>query len=202
MCQVIVRSRFARTKWELFCRSIVGDPVHMDVVLVKPKTVQARFCYSAYMQQNFDMIHMDRGLLLDESMENQVIDITETEFDACSRFMNKMVEKGTGYDYVDAMLLLPASKLVSKTVVSSAVVDTAPAKHNKVFCSQSVVLMLRECLESTKDARHRELVDALQGINSRIASPKDVYTILNNHPHTSKISNEELAKLANTDYAT
>ena len=42
-CKVIVRSRHAHTPWEKLCKLVVGDPVHMDIVLAKPQSSSARF---------------------------------------------------------------------------------------------------------------------------------------------------------------
>jgi hypothetical protein len=38
-CKVIVRCRHARSTWERMVRMVVGDPVHLDVVLFKVCTV-------------------------------------------------------------------------------------------------------------------------------------------------------------------
>jgi hypothetical protein len=59
-CKVIVRSRHASSAWERFVRSVVGDPVHLDVVLVKEGSAGGRFCFSSYMNQKFEMVMMDR----------------------------------------------------------------------------------------------------------------------------------------------
>lgn len=50
-CKIIIRSRLAQTPWEKLCRAVVGEPVHMDVVLAKPQSSSQRFCFSSYMNQ-------------------------------------------------------------------------------------------------------------------------------------------------------
>lgn len=62
---------------------------------------------------------------------------------------------------------------------------------SKIFCSQSVVLMLRECLDEEAGA-HKELVQRLKRMNSRLVSPRMVFNHLSVHPLTRVISNEEL----------
>lgn len=63
----------------------------------------------------------------------------------------------------------------------------------KVFCSQSVVLMLRNCLDPS--GIHGGLVDSLKNLNSRLTSPKMVHDRLVAHPFTYDISNKELRML-------
>ena len=113
-CKLIIRSRHARTRWEKLCKMVVGDPVHMDIVLAKCNSHSARFCFSAYVNQVFEMCMMDRGMIMDESMENHCLEITDEEYDACMKFLQDLVENKTKYDYVDALLLMPmAPKVLS-----------------------------------------------------------------------------------------
>ena len=111
-CKVIIRSRHARTPWEKLCKLVVGDPVHMDIVLAKPQSSSARFCFSSYVNQEFEMCLMDRGLLFDESMANQCLDVTEEEYERCMAFVQCLVDRKTKYDYVDALVLMPMAPKV------------------------------------------------------------------------------------------
>lgn len=111
-CKVIIRSRHACSTWEKFVKTVVGDPVHMDVVLVKEGSAGARFCFSSYMNQKFEMIMMDRGLVYDKNVSNMTLDITEDEHERCTRFMMTLVEKAS-YDYFDAMVLMPMAPKVT-----------------------------------------------------------------------------------------
>jgi hypothetical protein len=111
-CQVVVRSRHASTTWERFVRTVVGDPVHLDVVLVKEGSAGKRFCFSSYMNQKFEMIMMDKETLSrDKNVSNMVLHVTEEEHDRCTRFMMSLVDKAS-YDYLDAMLIMPMAPKV------------------------------------------------------------------------------------------
>jgi hypothetical protein len=116
-CKVIIRSRHARTPWEKICKMVVGDPVHMDIVLAKPNSSSARICFSSYVNQEFEMHPMDASLIFDESMVNQCLDITEDEYNACIRYMLELVQGGTKYDYMDALLLMPMAPKVNSLFV-------------------------------------------------------------------------------------
>lgn len=65
---------------------------------------------------------------------------------------------------------------------------TDPAKISSVFCSQAVVLAIRECVRDTPALG--PLVDELKKINSRLCSPRDLHRCF--AAHASEIPNAEL----------
>lgn len=209
LCKAIFRGRLAQRTWEKsiqiklwenLCSAVVGNPVHMDVVLAKPGSHSARFCFSAYVNQEFEMCLMDKEQVMDPLMINQSIDITVAEYERCMKYMLELVERRTKYDYMDALLLMPlapkgvrsAPKFAS--MMRPLIPDVQPEHPvNKVFCSQSVVLMLRECLHP--EGIHAAVVEKLGKLNSRLVSPKMVFDILQEHPFTEIITNTQLSKL-------
>ena len=68
-----------------------------------------------------------------------------------------------------------------------------PESIKKVFCSQSVVLMLKYALDP--EGSHSGLLRKLRSLNSRLVSPKQVQDILREYG-ASEISNDELAHLS------
>jgi hypothetical protein len=197
-CRVVIRSRLACTPWEKLCKAVVGDPVHMDVVLAKPQSSSARFCFSAYMNQDFEMCLMDKSQVMDRGYINHSIDITEAEYDRCMKHMIKLAESKVKYDYADALLLMPMAPKGSKTApifasMMSPLIQDVESTPKKVFCSQSVVLMLRECLDDC--GIHAGIVEKVRQLNSRLVSPKMVFDIMQNHPFAEVITNTQLMKL-------
>jgi hypothetical protein len=71
-----------------------------------------------------------------------------------------------------------------------------PEKISKVFCSQSVVLMLRNALDP--GGNHAPLLAMMNSLNSRLASPKQVHEMLSRYGAV-QLSNDDLAKLAFSD---
>lgn len=67
-----------------------------------------------------------------------------------------------------------------------------PEEIKKVFCSQSVVLMLRYALD--EEGRHAGLLQTLKSLNSKLVSPKQVQDILLSFGAT-KLTNDELSTL-------
>ena len=111
-CKVIIRGKFARSRWERFCKLLVGDPVHMDIVLAKPQSQSARLCFSSYANQEFEICVMSDEMLEDTSMVNQCLCVTEQEYEKCMQFVQGLVESKTKYDYMDAMVLMPLAPKV------------------------------------------------------------------------------------------
>jgi hypothetical protein len=87
------------------------------------------------------------------------------------------------------------SKSFASSVADILVEDqdaTNPDKIKKVFCSQSVVLMLRHALDP--EGRHAGLLATLNQLNSRLVSPKQMDIILRDYGAVP-LSNEELSSL-------
>jgi hypothetical protein len=212
---IVVRSVFARSRWERFCRRLVGDPVHMDTLLLGTKSPRAAICYSSYVNQKFEAVPISQVLVQDDSMKNHCLRVSQGEFQKCVSFMQALVDAETSYDYLDAMLLMPAR------IPSLLRSDVQPQQvPSSVFCSQSVVLMLRDCLDP--DSRHgvctlplclqctiktstlmvdcfflQDLVTRLAGMNSRLSSPRDVYDAIVQHRETFSVGNDVLLGMCN-----
>lgn len=197
-CKVIIRARRAGTAWERMVSLVVGNPVHLDVVLARDGCSAGKFCFSSYMGQRFEVAIMNERMIQDDSMTNVYIPVSEEEYERCMGFMMALVEKKTRYDYFDAMVLMP---MVPKSGFSSEVAGTlvedvdsrSPEAIKKVFCSQSVVLMLRHSLNPY--GKHGNLLKQINEMNSKLVSPKQVMGLLS-HWGAQEMSNDELARLS------
>ena len=92
----------------------------------------------------------------------------------------------------------PAKRAFS--TIFNAIVDDSdekelkdPSKIKKIFCSQSIVLMLRYGLDPK--GRHAALHQALHAVKSRLMSPKHVRDMLVAHGAVD-LENEQLAAMA------
>ncbi len=84
---------------------------------------------------------------------------------------------------------------MSSSILNTLVEDTDaqhPEKIKKVFCSQSVVLMLRYALDPL--GQHSALLMSLNALNSRLVSPRQVHLLLRDYGAVP-LSNEELSTL-------
>lgn len=110
-CKVILRCRQAKTPWECVVRAMVGEPVHVDVVLSSPGSASGRFCFSSYMSQKFEMSMMSPEMVHDDSVTNIALDITQEEHERCTKFLTALDGKAS-YSYFDAMVLMPMAPKV------------------------------------------------------------------------------------------
>ncbi len=110
-CKVVLRCRQAKTPWECVVRAVVGEPVHVDTVLARDGSPSARFCYSSYMSQKFEMNMMPPELVMDDCMKNFALDVTEEEHERCTKFLTALEGKAA-YSYFDAMVLMPMAPKV------------------------------------------------------------------------------------------
>ena len=92
-------------------------------------------------------------------------------------------------------LLHQGTRSLSSSLFNALVEDadaSRPESIKKVFCSQSVVLMLRHSLDP--DGRHSGLLQTLKSLNSKLVSPKQVHNILQDYG-AAPMSNDELSTL-------
>ena len=239
----------------------------MIVLLDQEGTPASQFCYSSYMNQKFEISMMKKERVLDSSMTNLALDLTDEEQKKCTEFLTAL-EGRASYDYMDAMIFMPMApkvyvmsllyvfswinddfhflsmsllyvfswinddfhflsmsllyvcaridddfhflcfqnawknnKTCNGSKISTALLNTLvddkdcskPDEIKKVFCSQSVVLMLRYALDP--EGQHSGLLQTMLGLNSRLVSPKQVEEVLKSYGAVS-ITNEELEALS------
>jgi hypothetical protein len=183
------------------------------------------------MNQKFEISMMKKERVLDSSMTNLALDLTDEEQKKCTEFLTAL-EGRASYDYMDAMLFMPMApkvhdmsllyvfaridddfhflflqnawknnKTCNGSKISTALLNTLvddkdcskPDEIKKVFCSQSVVLMLRYALDP--EGQHSGLLQTMLALNSRLVSPKQVQEVLKSYGAVS-ITNEELEALS------
>jgi hypothetical protein len=92
-------------------RAVVGNPVHVDVVLARQGSASARFCFSSYMKQKFEMSMMSPSVVHDKHVTNCALNVTEDEHARCTKFLTALDGKAS-YSYLDAMVLMPMAPKV------------------------------------------------------------------------------------------
>lgn len=150
---------------------MLHDPIHVDIVMHRAGTPSKMFAYSAYMNEPFSMNLMNPSMMRDPTFDNLSLDITVKEYDSCVRYLSKLVDRAR-YNRSDAMFLLPIipSKSSFSRVMVPDVDASKPELIKSVYCSQAVVLLIRECLKGRQHVQY-----AFDGINSRLTSPHDLY---------------------------
>ena len=177
------------TMFQRFAVKFVNKPVHVDMVLDKQKTTNRKFYYTMYMGEKFTMNMIPKYSLDDKLFENWAFSVTDGEFEKMTTYISKLVDRVT-YNYVDTMMLMPMmphTGMFVDTMVPD-VDGTQPENLHKLFCSQAMVLILRESLD--EDGPNQNLLLKLRSLNSRLTSPSDLYHLLRNY--SSALPNKEL----------
>jgi hypothetical protein len=166
-CKFIIRFLKESSSYERIVSKIVGSPVHVDMIFHQPGTDNARFSYSAFMGEKFSMTLMSEEVSCSELYENIVFDISDKEHTNCISYVNKLLDK-TSYNYDDAMMMMPMfQNHPGFTSVMFPDIDSSnPVRIKRIFCSQAVVIVMRECLGEGYPHENR-----IGKLNSRLVSP-------------------------------
>lgn len=149
-----------------------------------------RFAFTAYMKQPFSIYFTDRDSMNNDKYKNLYVTLTSEEYRACTSYLGNWVERALPYNYSDTMFGIPAVHPGSDVAASifEDVDGSDPNRLRTVYCSQAVVLVLRQCLNAR--GHNKDLVKILHGLNSRLVSPEVLYKNMFDNAHV--ISNSAL----------
>jgi hypothetical protein len=156
-----------------------GKYVHVDICLVDEREPKYTMTCTSYVGHKFSMSTTDKRNYDDEDYLGLLIETTDTEQDKLTGYLLDLVENNIPYNYVDvAAMALPM-------VVADSLIDDVrsedPAHITNLFCSQAVVLALRNCLSDS-----HPLLPLLAKVNSRRILPNTLCNILT--PSCERIS--------------
>ena len=100
---VIVRAWKAGTTWESLVQAVVGNPVHVDIVLHSPNSQSAKFCFSSYMYQRFEMSMMSKENIFHPNATNYALVVTDHEFSRCMDFVMRLVEGKVRFVFIEML---------------------------------------------------------------------------------------------------
>jgi hypothetical protein len=141
------------------------------------------YSFTAFEGELFGMhLTQSEGSILTEVIE---IPITDTEAIEMWKLIWKLEGKKLKYNYYDSHVLMPTNPPKSNTFIP----DTDSTEITEAYCSQILVIILRESIESSK------LRDELQDLNSRLTSPNSLWKTLNQN--IGKETQETSAQIVN-----
>jgi hypothetical protein len=173
-CKLIMRFRSPNTTYERFVSTVVGSPVHVDMVFHQPGTDGIKFSYSAFLGEKFSITLMPDEITCSELYENIVVAISDREHARCVSYVNKLIDKAS-YNYNDAMMWMPMFQAHPNfaNVMCDDIDSSDPSEIKKIYCSQAVVLVLRECLSAGNPFE-----TVVEGVNSRMVSPGTLHKMV------------------------
>lgn len=177
--------KHARETYERVVAGIVGDPVHVDMVLKRlrrDKNDAAKMghelgnhmYYTAYMNEKFSVNIVGPAGFPDE-VDRSTVDIRLTleEYHRVQQYLVAMVDR-VSYNYKDLVSLSP---VCPKTTLGypnfpEIVGFSDPSNVKKVYCSQAVVLVLKSCLGYGQGGGDIQgLANLYLNVSSRVISP-------------------------------
>jgi hypothetical protein len=151
-----------------------GPLVHVEIMPIDSREPRASASYTSYVGCPFALSLSTKQTYDNTTCAALVLQLSDVEHEALLVYLQDLCEAQIPYNYRDtALLMLPGgAALFGATDVPSEV----PRALQSLFCSQAVVLALRNAL----DAR-RPLTRVLAGLNSRTVLPYALFTVL--HPY-------------------
>ena len=166
---------------KLIVKALAGPYVHTDMIVSQlgPETIHT--AYTAYMYESFSRTPQNMFWYGDHSHDFLCIQISTEELQRVSDTCEACVKTKLPYNTKDMLLsIVPLRNPFESNIFSAT----------SLFCSQSIVLILRSCL----DEGHRLQPD-LKSVNSRTVTPSQLYTLM--RAHCIPVSTRQILKGCN-----
>jgi hypothetical protein len=145
-------------------KTVAGPYVHTEMILSQLKPTIIHTAYAAYTNSNFCRVFENEMDYHDHTHDFLNIRVDEEELLRISKTCEACVETRIPYNTRDMVL----SVLPFRNPTENDIFHT-PA----LFCSQSIVLILRSCLDA-----NNPIIETLSTVNSRTITPSQLYKIL------------------------
>lgn len=151
----------ARTRLKSFVKLVAGPYVHTELIVSeRDKAV----CYSTYLGGHYSSMPGDELGMSDNTFDYLMLQTSQAEDDLIARTCAACAQSRIPYNTRDMVL---------STIPFRCPKDSGLFQAGSLYCAQSVILVLRECLESDSD-----FYRAIIGINSRTITPSQLYSVL------------------------
>ena len=156
-----------------------GRLVHVDILPMDPDNVENSLSYTSYVGEHFSMSLSAKHDYDDDTCVALELKVSPEEHECLIAYLNELFERNIPYNYKDlAVMALPCT--LQDSLVSD-ILSESPEDIQSLFCSQAVVLALRNSL-----AQDRALFRQLRMLNSRTIYPCTLYHVL--RPYTKMVS--------------
>lgn len=157
-------------------KTLAGPYVHTEMVVSRPSPV----AYTAFMHETFSRVDQRDFWYSDQTHDFLVVTVTPEELERIHNTCEACVKTKIPYNTRDMVLsVVPLRSPKERTIFQTP----------SLFCSQSIVLVLRSCLE----AQH-PLHAPLGTVNSRTITPTQLHALL--RPHCTPASTHNVCEAA------
>lgn len=145
-------------------KTLAGPYVHTELVVTHATAVPVHVAYAAYMKETFSQIQQQDFWYEDQTHDFLKINVSCDELRRVDETCETCVKTKVPYNTRDMVL----SVIPMRNPTENDIYHTG-----SLFCSQSIVLVLRCCL----DASH-PLQPIMSSVNSRTITPSQLYTLI------------------------
>jgi hypothetical protein len=173
-------------------RCVVGKEIHVEVMLfgehAHQKTQLGNFSFTSFVNEDFAMSVVNPNIVCTRTnVTNLIMSVSQTTATRLFDYYQDLHQKKIPYNWSDSRLLMPFCNPHTFYLFPDVDAQNPPS----VFCSQMVVLGMRECMDAQQD---QNLLNDLTSLNSRLTSPHTLFNVLCQHGAT-EIPAKELAAL-------
>lgn len=148
-------------------KAIAGPYVHTEMIISQTQPSTVHTSYAAYMSEDFSRVTQQDFWYEDNSHDFLSVRVSTEELRRISDTCEACVATKIPYNTKDMVLsIIPLRNPKEKNIYQAG----------SLFCSQSIVLVLRSCLEPG-----HPLQASLAGVNSRTITPSHLYSLIRPH---------------------
>jgi hypothetical protein len=154
----------AETLIKKVVKTFAGPYVHTDIIVSQITPTHISTAYSSFMGEGFGRVFQRDFMFSNETHDFLFVDVTADELRKISETCEACVQSKIPYNTRDMVLtVVPFRTPREKTIFEA----------ESLFCSQSIILILRSCLD-----QEHPLQSTLWNIHSRTTTPSQLYTEL------------------------
>ncbi len=145
-------------------KTLAGPYVHTEIIVSHATATPIHTAYAAYMRETFTQVPQQDFWYEDQSHDFLRVNVSSDELRRIDETCEACVRTKLPYNVRDmVMSVIPLRNPTEKDIYHA----------KSLFCSQSIVLVLRSCL----DASH-PLQPSLASVNSRTITPTQLYELV------------------------
>ncbi len=150
---------------------VAGNLIHSDIMPVDTTNSENSMNFTSYVGENFSVSITGKHMYNNKDNVALCIETSEEEQETMISYLHDLCENNIPYNYIDLVAEMLPSRIAGYVVDE---LDSEDPKHiTHLFCSQAIVLVLRNSLSETS-----ELCKALRTQNCRLTLPSELYHIL------------------------
>jgi hypothetical protein len=150
---------------------IVGPVLHVEIIIIdRDRPTMCTVSFAAFVGSTLSMYVTPKASLMDLSVENIAFAISQRVATRLGDYYLKMHTDNIPYNWYDSRFLMP---FLNPYILD--IVNDVHSDPTQVFCSQMVVLGMRQCMHT---AENGPLIGELHLLNSRLTSPRTLLNLL------------------------